>query len=77
MRMHKLTSAFLIAMLTAGALHVSVQPAAASEHDDKSLCAKIAAAEMKIENKSWPEIAKELAIIALYASKKAAGCEPM
>ena len=52
MRMHNLTSAFLIAMLTAGALHVSVQPAAAAEHDDKSICAKIAAAEMKIENKN-------------------------
>ena len=73
MRMPKLTGAFLLAMLTAGALHLSVQPAAAN--DQKSFCAHLAAVELNIANSGAPDFAKSIAIAAIYSTKKAAGCE--
>ena len=72
MRMPKLAGAFTIAMLTAAALHLSVKPAAA---DTADVCAKIAAVELHIMNSMAPSFAKEIAIAAIYGTKKAAGCE--
>lgn len=73
MRMPKLAGAFTIAMLTAASLHLSVQPAAAA--DEKSVCAQLAAVELHIMNSMAPSFAKELAIAAIYGTKRAAGCE--
>ena len=72
MRMPKLASAFTIAMLTAAALHISVKPAAA---DTRSFCASLAAIELSIWNSDAPDFAKEIAIAAIYSTKKAAGCD--
>jgi hypothetical protein len=71
MRMPNLTGAFLIAMLTAGALHASVKPASA---DTVSFCAMLAAIEINIQNSMAPGFAKDLAIDALYGTKRAAAC---
>jgi hypothetical protein len=72
MRMPKLAGAFTIAMLTAASLHLSVQPAHAS--DSKSFCAMLAAIEINIESSMAPGFAKDLAISAIYGSKRAASC---
>ena len=72
MRMPKLAGAFTIAMLTAASLHISVKPAAA---DTRSFCANLAAIELHIWNSSAPDFAKEIAIAAIYSTKKAAGCD--
>jgi hypothetical protein len=77
MRMPNLTGAFLIALLTAGALHLSVQPAAASTGDAKSFCAHLAAVELSIASSGAPDFAKSIAIAAIYGTKKAAGCEQL
>jgi hypothetical protein len=71
MRMPNLTGAFLIAMLTAASLHLSVKPAAA---DTSNFCAHLMAVQMNIENSMAPGFAKELAIAAIYGTKKAAAC---
>ena len=39
-----------------------------------SFCAHLAAVEMNIEASMAPSFAKELAIAAIYGTKKAAGC---
>jgi hypothetical protein len=70
--MPNLAGAIVIAFLTASALHLSVQPAAA---DTKSFCAHLAAVELNIMSTMAPSFAKELAIAAIYGTKKAAGCE--
>ena len=72
MRMPKLAGALVIAMMVAASLHLSAKPASA---DTKSICAKIAAAELKIMDSKLPDFVKQLAIDALYETKKAAGCE--
>ena len=72
MRMPKLAGAFTIAMLTAASLHLSVKPAHA---DTRSFCAQLASIELHIMNSMAPSFAKELAISAIYGTKKAAGCE--
>jgi hypothetical protein len=72
MRMPKLAGAFTIALLTAASLHLSVQPAAAE--DQKSFCAMLAAIEINIEASMAPGFAKDLAISAIYGSKRAAAC---
>jgi hypothetical protein len=71
MRMQKFAGAFVIAMLTAASLHLSVQPASA---DDGSFCARLAAIEINIQDSMAPGWAKDLAIAAIYGSKKAAAC---
>ena len=71
MRMPKLASAFTIAMLTAAALHLSVKPASA---DTNSFCAQLAAIQINIENSMAPGFAKDLAIAAIYGTKRAAAC---
>jgi hypothetical protein len=71
MRMQKFAGALVIAMLTAASLHLSVQPASA---DDGSFCARLAAIEINIQDSMAPGWAKDLAIAAIYGSKKAAAC---
>lgn len=71
MRMPNLAGAFMIAMLTAASLHLSVQPAAA---DDGSFCARLEAIRINIEASEAPGFAKDLAIAAIYGTKKAAAC---
>lgn len=71
MRMPKLAGAFTIAMMTAAALHVSVKPASA---DTLSFCAQLAAIQINIENSMAPSLAKDLAIAAIYGTKRAALC---
>ena len=71
MRMNKLTSAVVIAVVAATSLHVSAKPASA---DAASFCAHLAAVAMNIENSMAPSFAKEIAIAAIYGTKKAAQC---
>ena len=71
MRMPNLAGAVIIAFLTAASLHLSVQPAAA---DDGSFCARLAAIEINIQDSMAPGFAKDLAIAAIYGTKKAAAC---
>jgi hypothetical protein len=71
MRMPNLAGAVIIAFLTASALHLSVQPAAA---DDGSFCTRLAQIEANIEATMAPGFAKDLAIAAIYGTKKAAYC---
>ena len=71
MRMPKLAGALVIAMLTAASLHLSVQPASA---DDGSFCARLEAIRINIEASMAPSFAKELAIAAIFGTKKAAAC---
>ena len=71
MRMPNLAGAVIIAFLTASALHLSVQPASA---DDGSFCARLAAIEINIQESMAPGFAKDLAIAAIYGTKKAAAC---
>lgn len=71
MRMPNLAGAVIIAFLTASALHLSVQPASA---DDGSFCARLAAIEISIQDSMAPGFAKDLAIAAIYGTKKAAAC---
>ena len=68
---NKLTRAFAIAMFIAASLHVSVKPASA---DGMSFCAILAAVQINIENSMAPGFAKDLAISAIYSSKRAAAC---
>lgn len=68
---NKLTRAFAIAMFIGASLHVSVKPASA---DTVSFCAMLAAIEINIENSMAPGFAKDLAISAIYSSKRAAAC---
>jgi hypothetical protein len=72
MRMPKLTGAFMIALLTAASLHVSVRPAAAN--DGSGFCATLAAIQINIESSMAPGFAKDLAISAIWGSKRAAAC---
>jgi hypothetical protein len=72
MRMPKLTGAFTIALLTAASLHLSVKPAAAES--SISFCAMLAAVQINIESSMAPGFAKDLAIAAIYGSKRAAAC---
>ena len=67
----KMTSALVIAMLTAASLHLSAKPASA---DTKSFCAMLEAVRINIENSMAPSFAKDLAISAIYGSKRAAAC---
>jgi hypothetical protein len=69
--MPKLTGAFTIAMLTAASLHLSVKPASA---DTGSFCQMLAAIQINIESSMAPGFAKDLAISAIYGSKRAAAC---
>jgi hypothetical protein len=71
MRMPNLAGAVIIAFLTASSLHLSVQPASA---DDGSFCARLAAIEINIQSSMAPSFAKDLAIAAIYGTKKAAAC---
>ena len=71
MRMNKLGGAFVFAMMVAASLHVSAKPAAA---DASSFCAHLAAVAINIQNSMAPSFAKELAIAAIYGTKKAAAC---
>ena len=64
--------AFAIAMFIAASLHVSVTPASA--HDSKSFCAMLEAVRINIESSMAPSFAKDLAISAIYGSKRAAMC---
>ena len=73
MRMPKLAGAFTIAMLTAAALHLSVKPAAADTRAD--FCTHLNVVEMSILSSDAPDFAKEIAIAAIYGTKKAAGCD--
>lgn len=72
MRKSKLTGAFVIASMVAASLHVSAQPAAAA--DTGSFCAQLMAIQINIENSMAPGFAKDLAIAAIYSTKKAAAC---
>ena len=72
MRMNKLAGAVVIAMIAAASLHVSATPASA---DENSFCAHLAAVEINIRNSMAPGFAQDLAIAAIYGTKKAAGCE--
>jgi hypothetical protein len=69
--MPNLAGAIVIAFLTAASLHVSVKPAAA---DTSNFCAHLAAVQMNIEASMAPGFAKDLAIAAIYGTKKAAFC---
>ena len=71
MRINKLAGAVVIAMIAAASLHVSAKPAAA---DTASFCAHLAAVQMNIETSMAPSFAKDLAIAAIYGTKKAAAC---
>ena len=71
MRIKKLAGAVVIAMIAAASLHVSATPASA---DTASFCAHLAAVAMNIENSMAPGFAKDLAIAAIYGTKKAAQC---
>ena len=73
MRIPNLAGAITIAFLTAASLHVSVKPADAN--DARSVCAMLAAIEMNILNSGAPDFAKEIAINAIYSTKRAVGCE--
>ena len=68
---NKLTRAFAIALFVAGSMHVSAKPASA---DAMSFCALLAAVQINIENSMAPGFAKDLAISAIYSSKRAAAC---
>ena len=71
MRINKLAGAFVIALMVAASLHVSAKPAAA---DANSFCAMLAAVQINIESSMAPGFAKDLAIAAIYGSKRAAAC---
>ena len=72
MRKSKLTGAFVIASMVAASLHLSAKPAAAA--DSGSFCAHLMAVQINIENSMAPGFAKDLAIAAIYGTKKAAAC---
>jgi hypothetical protein len=72
MRKSKLTSAFVIATMVAASLHLSAKPAAAA--DSGSFCAQLAAIQINIESSMAPGLAKDLAIAAIYGTKRAALC---
>jgi len=71
MRMSKFVHAFVIAAVMAASLHLSAKPAAA---DGISFCALLEAVRINIENSMAPGAAKDLAISAIYSSKRAAAC---
>ena len=72
MRMPKLAGALVIAMMVAASLHLSAKPASA---DPRSFCAHLTAVELAILNSGAPDFAKEIAIAAIYGTKKAADCD--
>jgi hypothetical protein len=70
--MPNLAGAVIIAFLTAASLHLSVKPAAAA--DSNGFCATLAAIQINIESSMAPGFAKDLAIAAIWGSKRAAAC---
>lgn len=71
MQIRRFTGAFVVAAMTAVALHFSAQPANA---DTMSVCAQLEAIKINIEASSAPQEAKDLAIAAISGAKRFAGC---
>jgi hypothetical protein len=67
----RFASALVIASMVAASLHATAKPASA---DTVSFCAILAAIAINIENSMAPSLAKDLAIAAIYNSKRAAEC---
>ena len=67
----RFAGALVIAAMVAASLHVTATPAAA---DTRSVCAALEAIRINIENSMAPDFAKDLAIAAIYGSKRAAAC---
>jgi hypothetical protein len=67
----RFAGALVIAGMVAASLHVTAKPASA---DAVSFCALLAATAINIENSMAPSFAKDLAIAAIYGSKRAAAC---
>ncbi len=71
MRKSRLAGALVIASMVAASLVVSAKPVSA---DTASFCAHLAAVAINIQNSMAPSFAKDLAIAAIYGTKKAAAC---
>jgi hypothetical protein len=71
MRKPRFVSALVIATVAAGSLLATPQTASA---DTKSVCAMLEAIKINIESSMAPSFAKDLAISAIYGSKRAAAC---
>lgn len=71
MQIRRFTGAFVIAAMTAVALHFSAQPANA---DTMSICAQLEMIKINIQASEAPQEAKDLAILAVSSAKRFAGC---
>ena len=71
MRKSRLAGALVIASMVAASLVVSAKPVSA---DTASFCAHLAAVAINIQNSMAPSFAKNLAMAAIYGTKKAAAC---
>jgi hypothetical protein len=72
MRKSRFVSALVIATVAAGSLLATPKAASA---DEVSFCARLEAIRINIESSMAPSFAKELAIAAIYGTKKAAACQ--